>query len=396
MLLIRYGELALKKRNRRMFEERLMHNIRQKLDQFSGVTVQQTFGRMFVHLNGADAASITRALQQVFGIVSVSPVVRTELDIGKVKGAALALMEKHDMPNVTFKVETQRANKQFPLTSQEVNREVGAHVLRNTRHLKVDVHEPDYPLTVEIRPQGVFLYTERFPALGGLPVGTSGKVMLLLSGGIDSPVAGYFTMKRGVEIEAVHFHSYPYTSERSLKKVEDLTRQLAVYGGPIHLHVVPFTEIQTNIREQCEESFTITVMRRFMFRIAQQLAEKRGALALSTGESLGQVASQTLESMRAINEVVQLPVLRPLIGMDKQEIIAVSKEIGTYETSILPYEDCCTVFVPKSPQTRPNLERTRLNEANLDVEELVNDAVQNTEMKTFTLDDKREFASYFD
>lgn len=373
-----------------------MHNIRDKLEQFHDVKLRKTFGRIFVHLHGADAKPVIEALQQVFGVVAISPVVRVGLDIEEIKNAALSLMERRDQPNTTFKVETHRPNKKFPHNSQEMNRIIGGHVLRGTNHLKVDVHEPDVPLSIEVRSHDTYLYSESFPGLGGLPVGVSGKVMLLLSGGIDSPVAGFLTMKRGVEIEAVHFHSYPYTSERALKKVEDLARQLTTYAGQVKLHIVPFTEIQTKIREKCEDSFTITIMRRFMLRIAEKLAEERGALALATGESLGQVASQTLESMRAINDVVNIPVLRPLISMDKQEIITVSKRIGTYETSILPYEDCCTVFVPKSPQTRPNLDRTRRNESGLDVEALVEAAVKNTELKTFTSEREQEFDAYFD
>lgn len=397
ILLIKYGELALKKRNRYQFEEQLISNIRHKLERFLEVRVQKTFGRIFVHLHGTDAEPVIKALQQIFGIVAISPVVRTALDVQAIERAALMLMKQHDQSQRTFKVETKRPNKKFPLNSQEISRKIGGVVLRGTKNLKVDVRRPDILLSIEIRQHHAYLFSESYPGLGGLPVGSSGKAMLLLSGGIDSPVAGFLTMKRGVEIEAVHFHSYPYTSERSLKKVEDLTRQLTAYGGKLNLHIVPFTEIQTAIREKCQDSFSITVMRRFMFRIAEALAAKRGALALATGESLGQVASQTLESMRAIGDVVSLPVLRPLISMDKQEIISLSKQIGTYETSILPYEDCCTVFMPQSPQTRPSLERTRQNERDLDVEALVEEAVRRTERKVFTeAEPEEEFASYFE
>lgn len=374
-----------------------MSNIRRKLERFPKVKLQKTFGRIFVHLHGTDAEPVIGALQQIFGIVATSPVVRTALDFGAMQCAALTLMKKHDQPQRTFKVETRRSNKQFPLNSQEISRKIGSHVLRGTKHLKVDVHRPDILLSIEVRQQHAYLFSESYSGLGGLPVGSSGKAMLLLSGGIDSPVAGFLTMKRGVEIEAVHFHSYPYTSERALKKVEDLSQQLTAYGGKVNLHVVPFTEIQTAIREKCQDSFSITVMRRFMLRIAEALAVKHGALALVTGESLGQVASQTLESMRAINDVANLPVLRPLISMDKQEIITLSKQIGTYETSILPYEDCCTVFMPQSPQTRPNLERTRQNESGLDVETLVEEAVHRTQRKAFTeAESQDEFAAYFE
>lgn len=394
-LMIKYGELALKKRNRRMFEDRLMHNIRQKLQSFSGIELQKTFGRIFVHLNGTEARPVIEALQQVFGLVGISPVITVDLDLAEIKRVSLALMEKDDLPGTTFKIAARRANKAFPHQSQEMNHLVGRHVLKGTDHLKVDVHEPDVTLSIEVRSRHAYVYNKSFPGLGGLPVGVSGKVMLLLSGGIDSPVAGYLALKRGVEVEAVHFHSFPYTSERSLKKVEQLAGQLTTFAGRLTLHTVPFTDIQTNIRETCEESFSITIMRRFMFRIAEELAKDRGALAIATGESIGQVASQTLESMRAINDVVSMPVLRPLTSMDKQEIITLAKQIGTYETSILPYEDCCTIFMPKSPQTRPNLERTRKNERGLDIERLVAQAVKQTTSQTFTPHRKQEFASYF-
>lgn len=396
-LLVKYGELALKKRNRKDFEDKLVQNINQHLRPFPDVKLEKTTGRIFVWLNGTQAVPVIETLQQVFGIVGISPVVRAPLEMEAMKRAAMTLMEPHDLEGHTFKVETRRANKHFPYASLEVSRQIGAHVLRRTDKLTVDVHEPDVTLFVEIRSREAYLYCEQFTGLGGLPVGVSGKVMVLLSGGIDSPVATFLTMKRGVEVEAVHFHSYPYTSERSLKKVEDLTKILSRYAGRITLNIVPFTDIQTQIREKCQESYNITVMRRFMFRISEWLARERGALALATGESLGQVASQTLESLHAINDAVQLPVLRPLISMDKQQIVTIAKTIGTYETSILPYEDCCTVFVPKSPVTRPSTARAREMEQRLDVDTLVKEAVNNTERKTITPETEAEsFASYFD
>jgi thiamine biosynthesis protein ThiI len=261
--------------------------------------------------------------------------------------------------------------------------------------MKVDVHHPDLSVHVEVRSKYAYVYGNDMPGPGGLPVGVSGRVMLLLSGGIDSPVAGYLALKRGAELEAVHFHSYPYTSERAKQKVVDLAQILTRFGGRIRLHVVPFTEIQTEIRKHCTESYSITVMRRMMFRIAEQLARKNGALALVTGESLGQVASQTLESMNAINDVTRMPVLRPVIGMDKLEIISIARRIGTYETSILPYEDCCTVFLPKAPKTRPDVEVSAREEAKLDVERLVREAVEGTEVIELVPERQEEEFSYF-
>ena len=258
----------------------------------------------------------------------------------------------------------------------------------------MDVHNPELTLHVEVRGQKAYVYGNDQAGLGGLPVGASGRVMLLLSGGIDSPVAGYLALKRGVELEAIHFHSYPFTSERAQQKVEDLGKILTRYGGKIRLHLVPFTEIQTEISQKCLDSYSITIMRRMMLRIAEKISEKQGALALVTGESLGQVASQTLESMRVINEVTKMPILRPLVGMDKQEIMVLAKQIGTYETSILPYEDCCTVFLPRNPKTRPNPTVTVKNESQLAVEELVERAVAGTEVKILSEKQEEEFSFF--
>jgi thiamine biosynthesis protein ThiI len=277
-------------------------------------------------------------------------------------------------------VNSKRANKKFPIGSQEMNHRIGGFLLALNPHLKVDVHQPDLTVHVEVRGKYSYVYGNDIPGPGGLPVGVSGRVMLLLSGGIDSPVAGYLALKRGVELHAVHFHSYPFTSERAKQKVVDLAKILTRYGGHIRLHVVPFTEIQTEINRHCQSSYSITVMRRIMLRISETLAQKHGALALVTGESLGQVASQTLESMNAINEVTNMPILRPVIGMDKHEIMNIAKRIGTYETSILPYEDCCTVFLPKAPKTKPDKKVAAREEAKLDLERLINEAVEGTEV----------------
>jgi thiamine biosynthesis protein ThiI len=395
-ILLRYGELALKGKNKSDFEERLVKNIREKLKKFPGTSVTRTHGRMFVELKKEQPlVPIFEALGDVFGLVGFSPALRVKPELEEIKRAALELVQSHGESVGTFKVIAKRTDKKFPISSQELNHRIGGHILSRVPHMKVDVHHPDLSVHVEVRSKYAYVYGNDMPGPGGLPVGVSGRVMLLLSGGIDSPVAGYLALKRGAELEAVHFHSYPYTSERAKQKVVDLAQILTRFGGRIRLHVVPFTEIQTEIRKHCTESYSITVMRRMMFRIAEQLARKNGALALVTGESLGQVASQTLESMNAINDVTRMPVLRPVIGMDKLEIISIARRIGTYETSILPYEDCCTVFLPKAPKTRPDVEVSAREEAKLDVERLVREAVEGTEVIELVPERQEEEFSYF-
>ncbi|MBO8170410.1 MAG: tRNA 4-thiouridine(8) synthase ThiI [Bacillaceae bacterium] len=383
-ILIRYGELALKKKNRSFFEKQLVNNLKNALKMFPQVEIHKTYGRMHVVLNDTPFEEVAQRIQQVFGIVSFSPVIKTDLDLEKIKEASLNMISQIDPAPKTFKVETNRANKQFPHKSMELNHLIGSHILRNTQDLKVDVHEPDVKLRVDVRTEGVFISSYDIPGIGGLPVGVSGKAMLMLSGGIDSPVAGWLTMKRGVTVEAVHFHSYPFTSQQARDKVIELARIMSRYSGRLKLHLVPLTEIQTLIRQRCPEDYTITIMRRMMMRITEKLAEKNGALAISTGESLAQVASQTMESMNTINRVVRLPVIRPLVTMDKLEIMEIARKIGTYETSIQPYEDCCTIFVPKSPVTRPTPEKAEKFEQALEVEELVQDAVERTEVMWIT------------
>ncbi|PTM59359.1 tRNA uracil 4-sulfurtransferase ThiI [Desmospora activa] len=379
-ILVRYGELALKGRNRSDFENRLMQNIRFKLASFPNARLKKTYGRIFVELQGEPMEAVIDSLREVFGVVGICPAKKVETDLDTIKQAAIELVKEHEPLPRTFKVKAKRAHKGFSHDSNTINRQVGSAILREIEGLRVDVHNPELLLHVEVRKEATYLYGRDVPGLGGLPVGSSGRVMLMLSGGIDSPVAAYLAMKRGATVEAVHFHSYPFTSERAKQKVVDLAQILTRYGGDIRLHVVPFTEIQTQIREKCQQSYLITIMRRYMVRISEAIARNQGALALVTGESLGQVASQTLESMNAINDAARLPILRPLIGMDKQEIMDISKRIGTYETSILPYEDCCTVFQPKSPVTRPSVALSRELEARLDVEQLVREAVAGTEL----------------
>ncbi|NLN07726.1 MAG: tRNA 4-thiouridine(8) synthase ThiI [Firmicutes bacterium] len=379
LYLIRYGEIGLKGKNRRFFENTLTANIQRVLRDIPGCRVWQAHTRNYVEVPDTSSREVEERLQKVFGIVSFSPVVKVPLDLEAIKAAALQEFAKTARPGLTFKVNTKRANKRFPLLSQEISAAVGAHLLRNLPGLTVDVHTPQEVLDIEIREEEAYLYTKKILGPGGLPVGVAGKGLLLLSGGIDSPVAGWMMLKRGVTLEALHFHSYPFTSERAKEKVFDLCHRLAVYGGRIILHVAPFTEIQTELRLKAPERLTVTLMRRMMLRVAEQLAARRKALALITGESLGQVASQTMESINVIERVTSLPVLRPLIGMDKQEITEISRRMETYPISIRPYEDCCTLFLPAYPAIRPRSADVEAAEAALDIPSLLADCLGNIE-----------------
>ncbi|MGI6567745.1 MAG: tRNA uracil 4-sulfurtransferase ThiI [Limnochordia bacterium] len=386
LLLIRYGEIGTKGKNRHMFEQRLQANIQAALKDLGIEEVERAHTRLYVPLK-AGLDGMVQRLQRVFGIASFSPVVRVPLEVEAIKEAAkevvaASLQERHIGPEdkLTFKVITRRANKGFPITSPELSRDLGAVLLREFPQLSVDVHQPQLSVEVEIREHYSYVYTERIPGAGGLPVGVSGKGVLLLSGGIDSPVAGYQMMKRGVDTIAVHFHSYPFTSERAKEKVLDLAKVLAGYGGPIPVHVVHFTEIQKAINEHCPPKLMITIMRRMMLRLAESIARREGAAALITGESLGQVSSQTMDSILVTNAVAQLPVFRPLIGFDKTEIIDLAERIGTYKISIQPYEDCCTIFVPRHPETHPKLAEVEKAEEKLAVDELLEEALAQTEV----------------
>jgi tRNA uracil 4-sulfurtransferase len=381
-ILVRYGEISTKGRNRKKFTSKLRENIVQALKDFPGVSVSASRDRLHILLGEENGEEIIPRLQKIFGIQSFSPVVKVERDIDEICKAGAALVHKSFAPGKTFKVSARRADKHFPLETNEINHEVGSYVLRNTEGLSVDVKNPDIKLNVEVRKEGVYLSSEIYPGSTGMPVGTSGKAMLMLSGGIDSPVAGYLTMKRGVEIEAVHFHSPPFTSERAKQKVIDLSRKLSAFSGSITLHVVPFTKIQQTIHDQVPENYTMTSTRRMMLKIADKIRQKNEGLALVTGESLGQVASQTLESMQAINDVTNTPVLRPLIAMDKLEIIDIAQKIDTHDISILPYEDCCTIFTPPAPKTRPKKEKVEYYESFVDFDVLINEAVNDTETIT--------------
>ena len=383
--LIKYAEIGIKGRNRYLFEDALVHQIKFSLKKCEGeFYVHKTQGRIFVDAQtDFDFDEVVEHLQRVFGISGICPVVHVE-DEGFEKLCDTVvnyIAEVYPDRNKTFKVQARRARKNYPKDSMTIKMDMGEAILKAYPEMKVDVHKPDILLNIEVREQ-IYIYSEIIPGPGGMPVGTGGKAMLLLSGGIDSPVAGYMIAKRGVKIDAVYFHAPPYTSERAKQKVVDLARLVSRYTGPIYLHVINFTDIQLYIYEKCPHEELTIIMRRYMMRIAEHIARETECLGLITGESIGQVASQTMNSLIATNEVCELPVYRPLIGFDKQEIVEVSEKIGTYETSILPFEDCCTIFVAKHPVTKPNLNVIRRHEHNLDekIDELVETALKTDEV----------------
>lgn len=392
-ILIRYGEISLKGNNQKLFLLQLQNNIRHKLKRFENIQVKRTQGRMFVLLNGHDPEPIIEVLQNIFGIHSMSVALRVDKDLESIKRGALHALTQSQQAN-TFKVSVRRVDKSFPIGSQEMNQVLGGHLLRQTDSFTVDVHHPDVEINVEIRHEATYITSEVIDGLGGLPVGTGGKTLLLLSGGIDSPVAGYLTMKRGVEVEAIHFHSPPFTSDRAKQKVLDLAQRLTHYGKKIKVHLVPFTKLQQAIFEHIPDSYAMTIMRRMMVRIGEQVCENEDILSMTTGESLGQVASQTMESMNVINEVTNYPIIRPLVTMDKQEIIQISKDINTYDISIRPYEDCCTIFNPKSPKTRPKRDRTNAIESTYDFTEELEESIQGIEI--VQLSDQDDIDSFVD
>ena len=383
--LLKYGEIGIKGKNRYLFEDALVRQIRFALKDVDGqFDVHKSQARIYVDCEGDyDYEDTVEHLKRVFGIVGICPVVRME-DQGfeKLKEDVVSYMdEMYPDKNLTFKVEARRARKTYPKTSMEINCDLGEVILEAFPETKVDVHHPDVMLNVEIRNE-VYVYSQIIPGAGGMPVGTNGKAMLLLSGGIDSPVAGYMISKRGVGIEATYFHAPPYTSERAKQKVVDLARIVSRYSGPVKLHVVNFTDIQLYIYDQCPHDELTIIMRRYMMRIAEHFAKKDGCLGLITGESIGQVASQTMQSLAATNDVCTVPVYRPVIGFDKQEIVDIAEKIGTYETSIQPFEDCCTIFVAKHPVTKPNVEVIRRSEEKLaeKIDQLVREAIDTVEI----------------
>ncbi len=384
--LIKYAEIGIKGKNRYLFEDALLSHIHHALKRLDGqFTVTKESGRIYAHAGAPfDYDEVTEALTCVFGVAAVCPLKRVE-DLGfeaLKKQVVEYIEETYPDKSFTFKVNTRRVNKQYPGSSEQINRDLGEVILETFPQTRVDVHQPDVLLNVEIRPKGVNLYSRVIPGPGGMPVGTNGRAMLLLSGGIDSPVAGYMIAKRGVKIEAVYFHAPPYTSERAKQKVVDLAREVSRYSGPIKLHVVNFTDIQLAIYDKCPHEELTIIMRRYMMRIAEELAVKDNCQGLITGESIGQVASQTVHSLAVTNEVCALPVFRPVIGFDKQDIVDIALKIGTYETSIEPYEDCCTIFVAKHPVTKPVLEKIRKSERNLEeqIDGMLKEAVETAEV----------------
>ncbi|SEO84794.1 thiamine biosynthesis protein ThiI [Amphibacillus marinus] len=376
-ILIRYGELSLKGKNRKVFIYQLHENVKMKLKDFTNIKVSSARDRMTILLNGEDPNAIMPICQQIFGIQSLSLAIKIDNTEEAIKEAALFTLTNVKGAK-TFKVTTRRANKDFPIGSQQFNHHVGTHLLVNTEAFTVNVHEPDVEIHIDIRKDATYITSERIAGAGGLPVGTSGKSLLLLSGGIDSPVAGYLAMQRGVRLEAIHFHSPPYTSEAAKQKVLDLAARLAQFGHDVNVHIVPFTAMQQKIHREIPNGYSMTVMRRMMLKISEIIAERNKILSITTGENLGQVASQTMESMHAINAVTNYPVLRPLVTLDKNNIIKIAQEINTYEISIRPFEDCCTVFVPKAPKTKPKKEKVEQLEQQLDLTRELEELLDNT------------------
>ncbi len=397
VFIVRCGETALKGQNKPWFERMIVSRIKKVLSGFDGVTVERADGLIFVRSPlSNDRAEVLKRAGRVFGVDSISPATEINISgmtadevINEVGKAAVDFMNGiiAERGVKTFKAEAKRGDKMFPLESPQIAREIGARVLKGCRVLKVDVHDPDVALHVNIRRGFAYVYDKKLSGFGGLPLGTNGRGMLLLSGGIDSPVAGFMMSHRGMYIDAVHFHSYPYTSERAFEKVKELAGILSVYCGGIHIHSINLLPIQEKIVQNCPEDETTILVRRFMMRIAEQIAKKEDCMMLITGESLGQVASQTAEALVVTDSVVSMPVMRPLIAMDKTEIMRIAREIGTYEKSIEPYEDCCTVFLPKHPVTKPKLEKILRSESALDVEALVAAAVESDEVTVISPQD---------
>ena len=384
IFLMKLGEIVLKGANKRQFESKLRQNVRRRMKHYGNFDVYILQSTVYVEPmdENCDLDGAWEACRSIFGVVSLCRCRPCEKTVDGIFEAVEAYLGEDLDCAASFKVESKRSDKQFPLNSIQLSQEIGGRLAEAHPHVKVDVHNPEYTVYVEVRDLAAYVHGPAQPGAGGLPTGVGGRAMCLLSGGIDSPVAAYMIAKRGVKIDAVYFHAPPYTSERAKQKVVDLARQVAKYTGPIYLHVINFTDIQLYIYEKCPHEELTIIMRRYMMRIAEHIAKETECLGLITGESIGQVASQTMASLVATNEVCELPVYRPLIGFDKQEIVEVSEKIGTYETSILPYEDCCTIFVAKHPVTKPNVNVIRRHERNLEerIDELVAQALENDEL----------------
>ena len=387
-ILIRYGELALKKSNRNQFIKAVTTHIKRALAAYDKLTFESKGLRYYVILNGTDPLDVVEILKKIPGIYSFSLATRCESTMETILDATVEVMKSENYLGKTFKVETSRGDKNFPYTSPEITKEVSRNLFKSIEGLKADVHNPDITLDIDVRYEGTYIYTKTYYGMGGFPAGILGKGLLMISGGIDSVVAGYLSIKKGIEIEAVHFASPPYTSDLALQKVVDLLEKLVPYTSnqKINFHIVPFTDIQENIYNYVREDYCITIMRRMMYRISEKVLKERECLVLINGESVGQVASQTLTSMQVINNVTNLPVIRPVACLDKLEIIDLAKKIDTYETSILPYEDCCTIFLPKHPVINPTLSKSIEYEKKFNYEELINEAVLNKETITINND----------
>lgn len=383
-ILIRYGELSTKGRNKKMFTQKLASNIKKALVDFPQVKVIPDYDFMYLDLHEAPEEAVIEKVKPIFGIQSISPVYIIEKDMEVAKKVVLDLLSQEALEGKTFKIMTKRSDHTFEMDTNQINLFLGDAVLEAFPDIKVQLKQPDITVRMDVRREHLMVSLKTIPGAGGLPVGTSGRVMLMLSGGIDSPVAGYLAMKRGMEIKCVHFASPPYTSPQALEKTKLLAAKIARFGGSIQFLTVPFSRIQEEIKKSVPEAYLMTIMRRFMLRITDELRKNAKALAIANGESVGQVASQTLDSMVAINDVTNTPIIRPVATMDKLDIIKVAEEIDTFELSIQPFEDCCTVFAPPSPKTKPKLEKARQYEQRLDVEGLIKEAVEGTVIEEIT------------
>ena len=387
-IMVRYGELSTKGKNRKDFIGRLAGNVTKVLRDFPQVEIHPRHDRMHIVLNDAPFAKVDKRLKRVFGIQTYSPTIKVEKTLAKIEETALALMKETFKKGMTFKVNTKRSDHQFLYDTNELNKMVGDYLFANMENLKVEMKHPDIVLRIEVRKDAVYISNQLLHGAGGMPVGTGGRAVMMLSGGIDSPVASYLALKRGVDIDMVHFYSPPYTTEKALNKAKELTGILANYAGKINFIAVPFAEIQETIKEKIPEGYLMTVQRRFMLQLADKIRAKRRGLAIFNGESVGQVASQTLESMAAINDVTTTPVVRPVATMDKTEIIRLAEKIGTFDLSIQPFEDCCTIFAPPRPKTKPKIDKAREFENRLDVEGLIDRALAGIQVTSIYPNDK--------